>query len=487
MTRFLRWLKNTTWLDRLAFIFVVVVLFLLYQQLGRDALFNWDEGIYAELGRELLLTRDFLSSHWNGSLWLEKPPGIAWVTALGLALFGPTEFAARFFMPIFSVLTLIFVYLLGKRLKNSAMGLSAMALLAYFDLFLGRARAVNTDGMLLTAISVTVYATLVGANPIIIGLLVALSIWFKGLAGLLALTLALPLFFHKPLKYFLYSVLYSLLFTLPWHLYQLVVHGQEFIRPYLTEQVLRRVTTPIEFHIESRWFYFTYLYENLQIGILTLLAIGLFLLLYRFYRTRGRASEIVLVWWLALPLSLFTLAKTRLFWYILPVYPAIALILAYLLVSLAGKKRDRFILGVVILGMCVQSLWKITQSVEIGKTMAVIPDAVQVAKSLSIREGDNLAVLVPASERIAEAILPESQRLSSSFRYGGAPNLVFYSQKHVLYYYNLDLFRADLVAGRADLVIVAASDIAELPPGFQVIVTTKDYLGLARGTNYALR
>ena len=62
--------------------------------LGHKLLTDWDEGIYAEVSREML-TRGWLVPHWNGQVWFEKPPLMLWVTAALFRVFGVTEFCAR--------------------------------------------------------------------------------------------------------------------------------------------------------------------------------------------------------------------------------------------------------------------------------------------------------------------------------------------------------------------------------------------------------
>ena len=62
--------------------------------LGHKPLAEWDEGIYAEVSREML-GGSWIVPHWNLHLWLEKPPLMLWITAIFFKLFGVTEFWAR--------------------------------------------------------------------------------------------------------------------------------------------------------------------------------------------------------------------------------------------------------------------------------------------------------------------------------------------------------------------------------------------------------
>src|SRR5246127_2951671 len=62
--------------------------------LGHKPLTNWDEGIYAEISREMLSLGP-LVPHWNYQPWFEKPPLLLWITAAFFKVFGVTEFWAR--------------------------------------------------------------------------------------------------------------------------------------------------------------------------------------------------------------------------------------------------------------------------------------------------------------------------------------------------------------------------------------------------------
>lgn len=447
---------------------LIPVFILLYVNLGRDTLFNWDEGIYAELGRSLITKEgSLLTPSWNNELWLEKPPAIAWVTALSMTIFGVNEFGARALMPVFAGLTLAFVYLIGKKLADWRFGQLAMSLLATFDLFLSRARAVNTDGMLLAALTGTMYLALSRAPAFWVATGLALGIFAKGPAGLLVALIISPLLIKSGLRYFLRIAVFTIGLILPWHLYQYLVNGSSFYVPYILEQVVTRATVPIEFHMESRWYYFEFLKENLQGGTLYLLLFALGFILYQLLKTKKFPKSVILVWWLLVPLAIFTLAKTRLYWYILPIYPSISLLIAYLFMQFSKTKLLRQMLLIMIIGVSLQASLSVSRSVEVSRQTAAVPHDVALATLVRAHPGDTLAILVPESERVAEAILPADQRIGSSFRYGGSPSLVFYSQKHVTYYYNVDEWINALTTQETP-TLFAKSDLPRLPKGYVV-------------------
>ena len=73
---------------------VLLACIVLLPLLGHKPLTNWDEGIYAEISREMLSLGP-MAPHWNYQPWFEKPPLMFWITAAFFKIFGVTEFWAR--------------------------------------------------------------------------------------------------------------------------------------------------------------------------------------------------------------------------------------------------------------------------------------------------------------------------------------------------------------------------------------------------------
>lgn len=468
-----------SWVSKLGILFAISIGLVLYQRLGRDALFDWDEGIYASLGKSLLSGHHLLVSFWNGAPWLEKPPGIAWISAIGLLIAGPTALGARLLMPLFAIYTLYIVYLLGTHLGNWRQGLLAAAILATLDLFLGRTRALNTDMPLLASITTTLLFLLENRPAWWVAFAIAGGVWFKGLAGLLSVIIAIPFLIQKNKKYLSRLLVVGSVLIIPWHLYAYAKYGNDFLTPYFYEQVVRRATAQIEFHFESRWYYFNYLYQNLGIGVLLVAGIGAL-------STLVSQKNRYLLWWVFAPLSIFTLAKTRLFWYILPIYPALALLIAEAIGRWQKDKKSAGVIAILAFGIWAQALLVSARSVEYNKATAASPDRLYVAQELAKMGNGELVVLVPPSERLSEALLPDVARLSSSFRYGGMPSVVFYYGGPVRFFYDVDKFRAYWNTAQSPTGLVAKEDEPLLPAPVHVVISSPTYLGIQKGV-YALR
>jgi len=461
---------------------------ILYQRLGRDFLFDWDEGIYAELGAEMLESGDWLIPTWNKEPWLEKPPGIAWVTAGSLALFGHSPFGARAFMPLFAFITLLSTYLIGRKLDRPVTGLIAMSLLSSFYLFLSRARGVNTDGALLAALTGSLALALHRAPPWILALTISLGVMFKGPAGLLTFLFLVPIFLLHHKKYFLLTTGYCLLALIPWHLYAYLKLGDNFLTPYLKEQLLRRVTTPIEFHIENRYFYLNYLWENLKAGVLFVAAVGAALLTREFWLKNRRSdfSLLLPLWWFVVTIGVFTFAKTRLFWYVLPVYPAIALMCAYAVTYFLRAPRSRLILVILTIGIIYKSLSLVASSVELNKLASPPSARLETIHYLAgLPEVITGNIYVPKIERVFMEIMPESQRLSSTFRYGGMPNILFYLGKPVRFFYTRDALRQFWDEQKEHpIVMFTKEDFKDIPEYSDILYENNEFIVAKRGELY---
>ncbi|MFI4939194.1 MAG: ArnT family glycosyltransferase, partial [Burkholderiales bacterium] len=77
--------------------------------LGSYGILNNNEGLYAEIPREMLASHDWrhwVIPHLNGLPYMEKPPLLYWLTALSFSLFGISEWSARL-APVLSSLACV--------------------------------------------------------------------------------------------------------------------------------------------------------------------------------------------------------------------------------------------------------------------------------------------------------------------------------------------------------------------------------------------
>jgi 4-amino-4-deoxy-L-arabinose transferase-like glycosyltransferase len=116
---------------------------LLAFRLDVPALFD-NEGRYAEVAREMLLRRDFLTPTLDFTLFLNKPPLTFWLAALVHHLTGPSEWA-RLVSVAWAAVTLVATCRLGALLYGEVAGLVGGAFLAVTMGFILEARTLRPD------------------------------------------------------------------------------------------------------------------------------------------------------------------------------------------------------------------------------------------------------------------------------------------------------------------------------------------------------
>jgi 4-amino-4-deoxy-L-arabinose transferase-like glycosyltransferase len=136
-----------TWLQRGAFLLLLALAVWSFSyRLGAAPLLDDpNEAEYAEVGREMLETGDWISPQLNYVLFLNKPPLSYWMIALSARLFGVNEFASRLPSVLAGLTIVLLVLALGTTLYDAETGLLAGAVLVAMGGFLLEARMVRPD------------------------------------------------------------------------------------------------------------------------------------------------------------------------------------------------------------------------------------------------------------------------------------------------------------------------------------------------------
>lgn len=123
----------------------IVAALLYLPALGSAPLWEPDEGRYAEIPREMLVSGDFVTPRNNYVRYFEKPPLVYWMTAASMAVFGENEFAARLPAALASIGQVVIVALLAESMLGATAGFIAALALATFPVFIGFARFATLD------------------------------------------------------------------------------------------------------------------------------------------------------------------------------------------------------------------------------------------------------------------------------------------------------------------------------------------------------
>lgn len=113
--------------------------------LGRLPLLEPDEGRNAEAAREMLVSRDWITPHFDTLPYLDKPALYFWLVATSFRLGGVSEWTARFPSALMASATALLVWLLARRMFGGSAGLRAAMVVATSPLFIALARTTIFD------------------------------------------------------------------------------------------------------------------------------------------------------------------------------------------------------------------------------------------------------------------------------------------------------------------------------------------------------
>ena len=120
-------------------------LVLFFYRLGAPGLMDPDEGRYAEIAREFFVRGDWLIPHLNLLPYLEKPPLVYWLTALGFKVLGYTEVAARLPSAVSALAGVFLAYGLGRALWGPGPGVLGALVLATTAGYVALGRILTLD------------------------------------------------------------------------------------------------------------------------------------------------------------------------------------------------------------------------------------------------------------------------------------------------------------------------------------------------------
>jgi 4-amino-4-deoxy-L-arabinose transferase-like glycosyltransferase len=133
---------------------IVAVFF--FGWLGARGLDEPDEGRYAEIGREMVVTGSWWVPHLNGFEHFQKPPLLYWATALSLRVFGVNEWGARIPSALAALAVTALTMWIGRELFGRGAGLASGAVLFSSLGFFALARLLTPDMMLTFWITVAI-------------------------------------------------------------------------------------------------------------------------------------------------------------------------------------------------------------------------------------------------------------------------------------------------------------------------------------------
>jgi 4-amino-4-deoxy-L-arabinose transferase-like glycosyltransferase len=131
-------------------------------KLGDRALWSPVEGHYAEIAREMVVSKDYLTPRIAGLKYLEKPPLFYWLESANIKLFGLNEWSLRVWPALFAVVGCLAVYFAGSRLFDRRVGLISSVVLATSSLWYVMGHVIDLDMTVSVLITCSLLCFLLG-------------------------------------------------------------------------------------------------------------------------------------------------------------------------------------------------------------------------------------------------------------------------------------------------------------------------------------
>jgi 4-amino-4-deoxy-L-arabinose transferase-like glycosyltransferase len=332
-----------------------------------------DEGRYAQIPREMLDRGAWVVPTLQGEPYLDKPPLTYWLVKLSYLAFGVSPAAARLVPALSIQLTVLAVYLIGRRSVGERAAFWAALLLSVSPGYVGMARLLVLDGVLVCCVTVSV---LCGFEAVRTGRL-KLGWWIASAVGsglgfltkgpVSEVLLFPPLFAFALLnrqtarvggaKLLLFAAV-VLAVNLPWYV-AIYVQEPAFLRYFFWEQNVMRFLQPFD-HLQPVWYYVPILLAGFWPGVV----VGVAYLRGLVFGDRGDTPRTQAggFWLLAggWCLFFFSCSGSKLPTYILPAFPFLALAFGEFISRSPWDRarRTRLLLG-GSLALCVVMNWAV--------------------------------------------------------------------------------------------------------------------------------
>ncbi len=353
-------------------IFFIALAMLWFAPLGQRELVRPDEGRYASIAREMATSGDYVTPTLNNLKYFEKPPLQYWATATAFNIFGETPFAARLWGALTGFLAILATFLTVRRLSAHAAEISSLPLIsaaihASMLWVYGMAHINALDAALAAFLHLCLCCYLLAYRPgipaaqmrnflIASAAFAALATLSKGLVGLVIPSAAIGLAIlitrqWKLITQFPWLAAGALFFaiTAPWFFW-VSARNSEFAHFFFIHEHFERFTAH-EHKREGAWWYFIPL---LIAGTLPWLGFMVLKLRRRYDLKKARTYastlplQTFLLCWCAFIFVFFSISNSKLPSYILPMFGAIAILLAP---SVRSASPRNFVLSLIPLAL----------------------------------------------------------------------------------------------------------------------------------------
>lgn len=339
-----------------------------FATMGWRPLLEPDEGRYAEIPREMAVTADWVTPRLNGLKYFEKPPLQYWATAVAYSLAGVTEAASRFWSCALAFLCIPLVYAFSCHLYGSrGVAAGAAAALAINPFFAVVGQLNTLDSAFCFFLTASVFAFLRAGSETIASraergwmlaaaVLMACAVLSKGIAALVLAggTLVLHMLIARDVRpiarWHLAATIPAFLFvSVPWFVV-VSARNPEFPQFFFVHEHFARYLTDVSERVQPWWFFVPFLLITMFPWLPRVVSA---IRDFRQPSVRGyqNSTRWFLVAWCVFVVLFFSISRSKLATYVLPVMPALAVLLAPAIAARIGSVRRAAWINVAIVSL----------------------------------------------------------------------------------------------------------------------------------------
>lgn len=322
-------------------IFIAIIVFFL--GMGEIPFVDPEETTYVATAREMLREGSLLSPVLFDKFILDKPPLYLWFLSFSQSVFGTGEFASRFLSGLMALFTSLLLYFSITKLFNEQAGFWSSLVLTTSIGFICIGKIAVADSTLVFFMTGALLCFL-HKQYFLMYICMALGTLTKGLLGIVFPMAIICLYLLSignlgqlgRMHLFSGSFLY-LLVTAPWCFASYQAHGMAFIDNFLVFPDFTLYATPACAAPESFWYYF----PVLLVGLFPwtgMVCQSVFQSVTISRIDDMRVLNFMHIWWVLI-LAYFSLCPLKTVSYILPLYPALAIIVGWNISRLLYKQR----------------------------------------------------------------------------------------------------------------------------------------------------
>jgi 4-amino-4-deoxy-L-arabinose transferase-like glycosyltransferase len=326
---------------------VIVLIALIWFMLpGYRDLAEPDEGRYAEIPREMVASSDWVTPRLNGFKYFEKPAFQYWMTAVTFKLFGESNATARLWVLLIGFAGALWIMYVGGRLWDKEVGFYAFLILTSTLMYFTMGHLLILDMTLSVFMGGALGSVLIAQSNrdssrqvrnwmLLAWLMTGLAVLTKGLIGIVLPGAAIVIYSLWQRDWALWKhlhigkgLLLLLLVTAPWFI-MVSLENPEFAQFFFIHEHFGRYTSDVHGRNNGLW-YFPVI---LILGMFPWVGRGLHVLVRPGFQWLPQQSSgfdaARLLWVYVIFIFLFfSLGHSKLPAYLLPMFPALALLMA---------------------------------------------------------------------------------------------------------------------------------------------------------------